>query len=273
MSNFLNLESLSTITESLLHPPFEWCHVSGGTVILQDATQDGGTKGGTFQVGDFAMAKYPITNAQYDRFLKHSSGFANTQWWEFSPEATQWRKDHNKPKPTAFDGADIPRTRVSWFDSMAFCSWLSAELKNAIQDNKPSDIHDVFTWMIRLPTEQEWQRAAIGDSGWCYPWGNGLDERHANYGNNVGHPNAVGQYPAGKSIFGVMDMIGNVWEWCLSGWNEEIINLKGYTYRVIKGGAWNISNPDHLRANDRGSHPPRGMLNDCGFRVVFCHGL
>ena len=102
MSNSSYLEQLSKITESILHTPFEWCHVNGGAVVLQDATKDGGTKGGTFQVNDFAIAKYSITNAQYERFLKHSNGFSNTHWWEFSPQATQWRKDHKNPKPPAF---------------------------------------------------------------------------------------------------------------------------------------------------------------------------
>ena len=139
--------------------------MDGGKVVLQDATHDGGTKGGKNQVGNFAIAKFPITNTQYENFLRHSNGFSNTQWWEFSPEATQWRKDHKKPKPTAFTGPDLPRTRVSWFDSMAFCGWLSAELMNTLHDDKSPDTHDVFTWIIRLPTEQEWQRAAIGDTG------------------------------------------------------------------------------------------------------------
>ena len=130
MSNFSNIETLSKATESILHPPFKWCHVDGGNVVLQDAIQDGGTKGGNFQVSDFAIAKYPITNAQYERFLQNSNGFFNTRWWEYSSEAIQWRKDHKNPKPTAFNGSDLPRTRASWFDSMAFCLWLSAELKS-----------------------------------------------------------------------------------------------------------------------------------------------
>ena len=150
MSNSSHLESLSKITESILHFPFEWCHVEGGNVILEDATKNGGTKGGTFQVDDFAIAKYPITNAQYERFLKHSNGFSNTQWWEYSTEATQWRKDHKNPKPTAFNGSDLPRTRVSWFDSMAFCLWLSTELENALQDGKHLNIriylHGLFVF-------------------------------------------------------------------------------------------------------------------------------
>jgi formylglycine-generating enzyme required for sulfatase activity len=56
--------------------------VNGGTVILDDASQDGGTKGGSFQVNDFAIAKYPITNAQFQIFLEHPNGVSNQLWWE-----------------------------------------------------------------------------------------------------------------------------------------------------------------------------------------------
>jgi formylglycine-generating enzyme required for sulfatase activity len=153
---------------------------------------------------------------------------------------------------------------------MAFCYWLSAELNNNLHHEnlpQPSDIS------IRLPTEQEWQRAALGDTTWCYPWGNTLDETRGNYGNHIGQTTSVEKYPNGKSIYGVMDMTGNVWEWCLTGWNQESIDINEYTYRIIRGGAWNISNAEHLCSNDRGCHPPRGRLNDCGFRVLLCSGL
>jgi len=273
MPNLSHLETLSKSTEEILHPPFEWCFVESGNVILENAIQDGGTKGGTYQVSEFAIAKYPITNAQYEKFLTNSNGFSNSQWWEYSSEAMQWRKDHKNPKPTAFNGYDLPRTRASWFDCMAFSLWLSVELKCNLQFEYSLNIHDLSTWIIRLPTEQEWQRAALGDTGWYYPWGDNLDEIYGNYGNKIGQPSAIENYPEGKSIFGVMNMIGNVWEWCLTGWNQEHIDVNGYTHRVFKGGAWNVSNPDYLRANDRGSHPPRGQLNDCGFRVVLCLDL
>jgi formylglycine-generating enzyme required for sulfatase activity len=265
MSIFSNMETFSKVTESILPSPFEWCHIEGGIVFLENATQDGGTTGGTYQVGDFAIAKYPITNAQYERFLQNSNGFSNTQWWKYSSEAIQWRKDHKNPKPTAFQGSDLPRTRASWFDSLAFCFWLSAELKSNMQTIKSPTVQD---FSIRLSTEQEWQRAALGDTGWCYPWGNTLEETRGNYGNNVGQPSDVKKYTEGKSIYGVMDMTGNVWEWCQTGWNQENLDLNGYNYRMIKGGAWNIDNPGYLRANDRGCHPPRGSLNDCGFRIL-----
>ncbi len=266
-----NLETFSKATEKILGSPFEWCLVKGGTVVLENASPHGGTPGGTFHVADFAIAKYPVTNAQYDKFILDPNGYFDPQWWKYSPEAIQWLIDHPNPKPTAFKGSDLPCTRVSWFDSMAFCLWLSAglESKGNMKNKKSPNPHDPAEWVIRLPTEQEWQRAALGDSGWHYPWGNELDVTRGNYGGHIGQPTSVDKYPEGKSPFGVMDMIGNVWEWCLSGWGEEGINANGYTYRVIRGGAWNVTNPDFLRANDRGCHPPRGTLNDCGFRCGY----
>ena len=249
----IDLEGLSIKTESLLGKPFEWCFVKGGSVNLINASDYGGTRGGTYRVEDFAIAKYLITNAQYKIFIDHPNGFNNSQWWDFSPQATQWRKDHSHPKPTAFAGAELPRTRVSWFDSIAFCNWLSAEL----------------VLKIRLPTEQEWQRAAIGDTSWRYPWGNEIDETRGNYANRVEKVSVGGSFPDGKSPFGVMDMIGNLWEWNLTTWGTDSTDLSGYTYRIIRGGAWNVSNPEYLRAIDRGEgHSPRGQLNDCGFRIA-----
>jgi formylglycine-generating enzyme required for sulfatase activity len=270
-----SLASLSRVTESILCSPFAWCRVKGGTVTLRDASAHGGTQGGKYQVPDFAIAKYPITNAQYERFLQDPDGYTNLHWWTFSPQASQWVKDRPRPNPSAWKGPDLPRTRASWFDGMAFCHWLSAGLADVAGEGRlqiPGS-HDPATWPVRLPMEQEWQRAALGDTGWRYPWGNELDARHANYGGHVGQPTDVGKYPQGKSIHAVMDMVGNVWEWCLTGWNRESVDVSGYTHRIIRGGAWNIDNPEYLCADDRGCHPPRGRLNDCGFRVLLSQDL
>ena len=267
------LETLSRITEAILCPPFAWCHVQRGQVTIGDASLYGGTRGGIVDVASFAIAKYQVTNAQYQRFLDDPNGYAHLFWWEYSPEAIQWHKDHRKPKPTAFDGPVLPRTRVSWFDCMAFCAWLSSNLRNQTEKGNPGSVNmqNNDSWSVRLPTEQEWQRAAIGDMDWQYPWGNNLDVKRGNFGNSVGHPTQVGSYPNGQSPCGAMDMLGNVWEWCLTPWGREITDINGYTYRVFKGGAWNVSNPEHLRATDRYGHPPRGRLNDTGFRCVFMY--
>jgi formylglycine-generating enzyme required for sulfatase activity len=244
---------LSSQAESILGAPFEWCHILGGNVTLIDASDYGGTKGGSYNVLDFAIGKYLITNGQYQSFVNHPNGFCDPAWWTYSTQAMQWRKDHTHPKPTAFAGNDLPVTRVSWFDSVAFCNWLSSEIGAT----------------IRLPTEQEWQRAAVGDTGWHYPWGNEFDENCGNFMKRLGKVSVVGSFPGGQSPFGVMDMIGNLSEWCLTTWSTDSIELDGYTYRVIRGCAWNSGTPEYLRATDRGlGWSPRGRLNDCGFRIV-----
>jgi formylglycine-generating enzyme required for sulfatase activity len=255
-----SLNLLSKATEVLLSTPFEWCCVKGGSVTLEDASHYNGSKGGLFQVADFAIAKYPITNAQYNKFLENPDGFLNHRWWDYSREAQQWRTDHAKPKPSAFQGPTLPRTRVSWFDAIAYCRWLSSMLQNIVTN------HD---GLVRLPTEQEWQRAAIGDTGWDYAWGNNLENAFANFGNNIGQPTPVGNYLNNRSPYHVVDMVGNVWEWCLTSWGPQEDEIGGYTYRVIRGGAWNVSNPVHLRALDRAGTSPRGRHNDCGFRCVY----
>lgn len=106
--------------------------------------------------------------------------------------AARWRLDQPKPKPTAFPGDDLPRTRVSWFDSLAFCHWLSAILasREGAPGGKLPEVRDVTTWRVRLPTEQQWPRAALGDSSWLYLWGDKLDERRGNLGNKLGRPSA-----------------------------------------------------------------------------------
>jgi formylglycine-generating enzyme required for sulfatase activity len=253
MSVLDELTTLSRQTESILSSPFAWCHIPGGSVNLLDASDYGGTTGGSCQIEDFAIAKYPVTNGQYKRFIEHPNGFCNPRWWEFSPQGAQWRKDHHTSRPTAFEGKELPRTRVSWFDSVAFCRWLSAELNID----------------ARLPTEQEWQCAAVGDTGWNYPWGNELSQTRANFARRMGKVSAVGSFPGGQRPFGVMDMTGNLREWTLTAWGTDSTDLNGYIYRIIRGGAWNVSNPEYLRAIDRGKgHSPRGRLNDCGFRIA-----
>jgi iron(II)-dependent oxidoreductase len=219
MASSSRIEALTQATEALLGSPFQWCHVIGGTVTIDNAVPAGGTKGGDYQIADFAIAKYLITNTQYRRFLDDPSGYSSPHWWAYSFAAAQWRHDHPKPKPSAFEGAALPRTRVSWFDSLAFCQWLSAALQTggSIPQRIALDAGDLATWSVRLPMEQEWQRAALGDSGWLYPWGDHLDETCGNYARRMAQPTPLGNYPNGKSPYEVIDMVGNVWEWCLTG--------------------------------------------------------
>lgn len=149
---------------------------------------------------------------------------------------------------------------------MAFCAWLSQSFDDAGRFSGK----DITTWPIRLPSELEWQRAALGDTGGFYPWGNApVDETPANCANWGEQPTAVDSHPAGASPYGVLDMSGNLAEWGLTKWGADDNDVTGYGYRHVRGGAWNIDAANvFLQANDRYGHPPRGRLNDFGFRIV-----
>ncbi|MCQ3930511.1 MAG: hypothetical protein DPW16_08615 [Chloroflexi bacterium] len=204
---------------------FEWCEIPAGKVILEDASRyyPSGTKGGVFETPAFQMAKYPITNAQYEVFVTARDGYAEAKWWDYSAEARAWREKRLQPEPTTFEGNDLPRTKVSWYDAVAFCRWLSKRTSQKIM----------------LPTEQQWQRAAQGDDGRMYPWGNqGPDETLCNFGGNVGQLTSVTQYPKGASAYGVRDMSGNVWEWCITEWGSDSQDITGEKYRVVRGGSF-----------------------------------
>jgi formylglycine-generating enzyme required for sulfatase activity len=64
----------------------------------------------------------------------------------------------------------------------------------------------------------------------------------------MGHPTGLGNYPDGQSPYGAMDMLGNVRQWCLMPWGLGGTDVSASSYRLLKGVAWNVSNPDHLRA-------------------------
>lgn len=118
-----------------------------------------------------------------------------------------------------------------------------------------------------LPTEQQWQRAAQGDDGRAYPWGAKFDKSRCNF--NTSKPTPVTQYPNGESPFHVLDMSGNVWEWCLTDYDsrDSDINTKA-TYRVLRGGSWWYADEDNLRAAYRDGSFPDDRDFYRGFRLA-----
>jgi formylglycine-generating enzyme required for sulfatase activity len=155
---------------------------------------------------------------------------------------------------------------VSWFDATAICTWLESRLR--ARDELPAG-HS-----IRLPTEQEWEKAARQPAGLEYPWGDRYESGRANIDETweresgpfyLKQTSAVGIYPSGAPPHGVDDMAGNVWEWCENTYEP---NAKGpNASRVLRGGSW-FSSPYLARAAARSGSVPINRDYRLGFRVV-----
>ena len=155
-----------------------------------------------------------------------------------------------KPDQPSWKEANSPRENVSWFEAVAFCRWLSNRTKSK----------------IRLPTEWEWQLAATGgDPKRKYPWGGRWDATKCNSRESrIDRTSAVGIYPSGATQQGVLDMAGNVWEWCLNkheqpGTPESLrIDDEGDNQRVKRGGSW-VNATGGLRSSDRDRPNPEWL--------------
>ncbi len=226
-------------------PDIYWVEIPAGQFIYGKVSEQQ-----KLHLERFQVSRYPITNNQYQCFID-AGGYTEERWW----------RDLKKPEPkkSTWDQPNRPRTDVDWYEAVAFTRWLSAQLG---QD-------------IRLPTEQEWEKAARGEGGRKYPWGDDYINGYANVdesrnkGEKLGQTTAVGLYPQGHSPFGVSDMAGNVWEWCLNKGEhpEQIEPDTSGDSRVLRGGSW-FSPPGDARAALRLWGYPVNRGGSRGFRVV-----
>lgn len=233
----------------------QWCNIPSGTVTLIEAYEEYsyfGYKGQTLTqtLPTFDIGRYPVTVTQYSAFIR-DGGYITPRWWDGLAErvrAPRELPDWSKP--------DHPRINVSWYEAVAFCRWLS----------------DKTGTRIRLPSEQEWQRAAQGDDGRVFPWGNVWDGTRCN--NSVepldsNGTSAVSAYEGlGDSPFGVVDMAGNVWEWCITAHETGVSDLGGDGRRVLRGGGWYFFEPTFFRTDNRYNDTPDLAASNVGFRVV-----
>ena len=158
---------------------------------------------------------------------------------------------------------------MNWYDAVAFTRWLTARLRAAGELKAGTE--------IRLPTEDEWEKAARGTDGREYPWGNGYQAGYANIDEKIANAGPaylerttpVGAYPQGASPFGALDMAGNVWEWTLTEYsNKRSVDLTNDRARVVRGGSWD-GGPGSARASCRVSYYSPGSRDYfVGFRVV-----
>ncbi len=198
----------------------------------------------------YFISRFPITNAQYEMF-----------------------DPSHKTKRLVSANELCPVVYVSSLEAIKFCQWLGTREKKA----------------YRLPTEAEWEYAARGNTARKYPWGDVSNRGDlANFADgNTKFPwsdaaiddgfaecSPVGAYPRSASAFGIEDMAGNVWEWCLDfyeeyrgGERENPTGPKNGAKRVYRGGSWR-SRFTNMRTTARNSNTPEYLSNDVGFRII-----
>lgn len=258
-------QATTTDLPGILPGPFRWIDIPAGTVRLRPVNwTDSKTKKGylnrarTMKVEAFTIAKYLVTNAQFERFIE-AGGYEQRRFWT----ASGWHKrtEKNWKEPCYWPNAELsdsdhPVMSVSWYEALAFCAWLS----------------EVTGERILLPTEQQWQYAAQGDDDRLYPWGNEWDAARCNTRESgLGQTTAVTQYDGiGDSPFGVVDLAGNVWEWCLTDYQtgDTVTDANSVNFRVLRGGAWHL-NRDTAQTTFRfGGYPYFRSFSPLGFRIV-----
>jgi formylglycine-generating enzyme required for sulfatase activity len=233
-------------------PDIDWLEVPNGEFIY-------GEEKVQISLDAFRIARYPITNAQFQWFID-DGGYETDTWWRAPAERP-------KPERPHWNYPNHPREMVSWYEAMAFCCWLDARSRERRMLPKGLE--------VRLPTEEEWEKAARGTDGREFPWGNyesgyaNIDERHQDAGPyHLGQTTAVGLYPLGASPYGAMDMAGNVWEWCLSkSGNLDDVPSSGGDPRMFRGGGW-VNDRVDARCAYRNASPSFTRDDLIGFRVV-----
>jgi formylglycine-generating enzyme required for sulfatase activity len=227
-------------------PDVDWVEIPAGPYLMgSDRERDemayrDEPKQREINLPTFRIARYPVTYSQYQAFVD-GGGYTNREYW--TGAGWKWKGDRLHPEvcwngPT-WHVANYPVVGVTWYEAYAFTQWLSAKSGEE----------------VRLPTEAEWERAARGgltlgdgrpnpDPRRIYTYEGNFDPAKGNTNETgVGRTSAVGIFPAGASPDGILDMSGNVWEWCLSKWADpythpEDNDPEGSGGRVVRGGSW-----------------------------------
>jgi formylglycine-generating enzyme required for sulfatase activity len=199
-------------------------------------------------VDAFYLGKHPITNAQYERFVR-DTGYRVPYLDDRRMQFDNWDQEKQTYPPGR---TQHPVVLVSWHDAQAYCEWAGG----------------------RLPTEAEWEKAARGGlEGQLYPWGEEIDPSLANYDNRTG-TTPIGSYSPNE--YGLYDMAGNVWEWVADWYDAKyyshspVSNPQGPekgTVRVLRGGAWLLF-PQFCRVAYRFRNSPDFHFNLIGFRLA-----
>ncbi len=221
----------------------------------------------TINLPSFWIGKYEITNLEYSRFLL-DEGYSNPAYWSEKGWEIKEQEGWIKPRRWEDRHYNDPRKRnhpvcaLSWYEAQAYCNWLSAKTGQS----------------YRLPAEREWEKAARGNNGRVFPWGNRWIENACNWLPDADHDRLpdnsvdgfdrtahVSAFKNGISPYGCYNMSGNVVEWCSDRWSNK------QDVRVYRGGCFLSGELRLLRCAWRGGAPAHighvywGII---GFRVA-----
>jgi len=248
-----------------------WCAIDAGPFWFGD-DREGALRQMTLPY-PYRIGRYPVTNAEYGRFID-ARGYQERRWWTDNWWAYSQRQSWTEPR--LWNNAERnqptqPVVGVTWWECAAYCAWLTAQ-GQAVGWLATSDA-------IRLPTSLEWERAARGTDQRRYPWGDEPpDAERANYRDTgIGQPTAVGCFPAGAATCGALDLAGNVMEWMSTPFNAQaqVGSQKDFTAGelVLLSYGWYNGNLEQLSCGARCRYNP--FVRDFGwaFRVVWSRAL
>lgn len=238
----------------------------------------------TVEIEPFYIDKYPVTNAKYDEFVEATRESGGKYGHPGEPESKDRRRNtlhDDRVEP------DHPVTGIDWYDAYAYAKWANKD----------------------LPIEEEWEIAARGKSGNIFPWGNTFDPDRLNWAGRAfdteiddwwdwqetiveadrmkeippSITTSVDAFPSGQSEFGVVDMVGNLWEYTKTNYytRQEMFPVFGHSKRkahknliegpqafpTTKGGTWS-SIPEMVTGVYRSSDLMTDRHNEIGFRCV-----
>jgi formylglycine-generating enzyme required for sulfatase activity len=232
--------------------PMPMVNVPAGDFIMGSSSSDAQASSDekpqhTVYLDAFQIDKYEVTNALYKQCVDAGMCYLPSTLSSYARSTY-----YGDP---SFD--NYPVINVSWYDARAYCEWAGKQ----------------------LPTEAQWEKAARGTDGRIYPWGNTWDVTKLNSlvsSPSVGDTTAVGSYPTGASLYGALDMAGNVWEW-VADWHDPnyyshspLRDPQGPSsglYKVLRGGSWDNGMAD-ARAANRDFGVPAYYYAHLGFRCV-----
>ncbi len=234
----------SSFSQVILIRGVEYVLVEGGRAVIgSDLLPEEGPVH-TVALESYYISRCPITRRDYRCFLQET-------------DQEVGGGDHDFKEETL----DHPIVDVSWFDALRYCQWAG----------------------VGLPTEVQWEHACRGEDARLYPWGNAWESLRCNSADiNLRGTSSVFKFKDACSPYGIIDMLGNVWEWCSTswGWNwgectfpypyrhDDRENLNREDWKILRGGSWKEFH-GIMRATYRHRSSPDTRADNIGFRCMY----